>query len=352
MKILLLIPVLKPEIAAGLSSSSESLETLVFQDYPFETFYMNQVRENIYKLEPNEIKEFLSKCIQSVVQVDYNRIIFILELLAETNFNVQSLDLLKFLSEYTRNKQPSVKETSLLLEEADFIPENVKKIYQIMNRKVISLESYYKFYKEIMENELCLANLESFLKFGEFKKLDYDEMHAIAIESSFKHLHSGSKCNLCPKFSEIRKFVGDFRDYLKKVDFLEKISWAYHFSDEILEIRNTQLSILKQQKDIIGRIGIKSSNQEKIEMLLEVYSKKKIKDQIRLELLKNEIEGNFDLYYDKPFDLIKQIYAEYIPLILSNKINLSKPQLFAIIKNICGIYDQNLSDIHQKIFKD
>ena len=87
-------------------------------------------------------------------------------------------------------------------------------------------------------------------------------------------------------------------------------------------------------------------------MLLEVYSKKKIKDQIRLELLKNEIEGNFDLYYDKPFDLIKQIYAEYIPLILSNKINLSKPQLFAIIKNICGIYDQNLSDIHQKIFKD
>ena len=351
MKILLLIPVLKPEIAAGLSSSSESLETLVFQDYPFETFYMNQVRENIYKLEPNEIKEFLSKCIQSVVQVDYNRIIFILELLAETNFNVQSLDLLKFLSEYTRNKQPSVKETSLLLEEADFIPENVKKIYQIMNRKVISLESYYKFYKEIMENELCLANLESFLKFGEFKKLDYDEMHAIAIESSFKHLHSGSKCNLCPKFSEIRKFVGDFRDYLKKVDFLEKIS-SYCNADQNTTIRNTQLSILKQQKDIIGRIGIKSSNQEKIEMLLEVYSKKKIKDQIRLELLKNEIEGNFDLYYDKPFDLIKQIYAEYIPLILSNKINLSKPQLFAIIKNICGIYDQNLSDIHQKIFKD
>lgn len=354
MKNLIINPEIKPDILACINSTESTLEEIINKDYPFTTEYMNKVREHIYKLDSYDIKTFLTeKCLQKVVQVDYSRIIFILELIYEASSCLKhQLELSKFLSQYKRLNKPSDNESKSLIGSNPYISYESKRIYEIMNKKLISLDTFMEKPQDLLSQELCARNLYDFLKFGHKLNIDHDLMHIIAIENEFKHVHTGKKCSVCPKYSELKSFINSMKRVQNKVEILDKISFYYQCSNEILDIRSAQIGIIKQHKEWIDRNGAKTLDYESIVRELQFYERKKVVDQTRLELLKFNIDEDFGLYFDKPYELIKNIYTALIPEAFKEKSGRSAEELYELTKNICEYNNLELKEVHTKLFKE
>ena len=297
--------------------------------YPFKTNFIKETKNLVTQLTKQNASDLLIECFQMICEIDYVRIIFVIEMLVQYDSKFAHIkDFCKFLKKYSRKSKPSNEELALIKENPN-LTSDVRAFFNKGVEKCLGIS----FLNKTIEKEICLDNCFEFVRLAmmvckDQRKIDDLFCKAVKNEVSFSIERTGQG----PRFEDLEPFLAKVKDTKFLVDLINGISYAYASSDDILKLRKVQREKIEKKESYD----------------LNLFDRVVAMDRVNLCLYKNDLYSRFkDLTLDSNF--LTEIYNHLLPFSPQSSQSLDSNLLIQLVTEVLNIINLPFSKFHQKL---